>query len=189
MFGWLNSLSSSGFMPHGHCYLWRSDILWTHIISDATIALSYYAIPFVLGILLLRRKKMLPFKGIVWLFVAFIFLCGTTHLLRIYVTWVPAYEIEGWLKALTALVSLITALVLTPKLPALLRLPDLKTALDRSEQALADLKDKNKELDTVYSNTMNREDRIIELKAEVNTLRNRLGESKKYLIDEEDVSV
>ena len=28
----------SRFQPHGHCYLWRSDLIWLHVASDALIA-------------------------------------------------------------------------------------------------------------------------------------------------------
>ena len=41
-------LSSQGFEPHGHCYLWLPEILWLHVISDAFIALAYYSIPIAL---------------------------------------------------------------------------------------------------------------------------------------------
>jgi hypothetical protein len=37
-------LSSDGFMPHGHCYLWRPGVLWLHLLSDALIALAYTSI-------------------------------------------------------------------------------------------------------------------------------------------------
>ena len=32
--------SGSGFMPHGHCYLWQPGVLWLHLISDALVALA-----------------------------------------------------------------------------------------------------------------------------------------------------
>ena len=37
------------FMPHGHCYMWRPDLLWTNVIADGLIALSYVTIPFTLA--------------------------------------------------------------------------------------------------------------------------------------------
>ncbi len=41
-------LSTQGFDPHGHCYLWKAEILWLHVTSDAVIALAYYSIPIAL---------------------------------------------------------------------------------------------------------------------------------------------
>jgi len=74
--------NSDDFMPHGHCFLWQSDILWLHILSDAGIVFAYYALPIVL-FYFIRHRKDLPFKNVFWLFGAFILLCGTTHLLSI----------------------------------------------------------------------------------------------------------
>ena len=40
-----DALSNSAFMPHGHCYLWQPALLWSHVSSDAIIALAYFSIP------------------------------------------------------------------------------------------------------------------------------------------------
>lgn len=170
-------------MPHGHCYLWQADILWTHVLSDSVIALAYYAIPVLLGIFLLKRRQNIPYPEILALFVAFIFLCGTTHLVRIYVTWYSAYELEGWLKALTALVSITTAIVLVPKLPELIAIPGVQQAYQQSQQALVSLRQQKHEADTFYSAAMNREQRIVELKQEVNALLSELNRPGRYLQD------
>ena len=140
MFDWLASNINPAFMPHGHCYLWRPDILWTHVLSDLTIAVAYYAIPVILGAFLYKRRESFPYPNILLLFMAFIFLCGTTHLMTIYVTWYPAYEMQGWLKAMTAIVSLATALTLIPILPKLLALPGLLEAYEDSERNAAEAK-------------------------------------------------
>src|SRR5579862_852714 len=34
--------SSDDFMPHGYCDLWKSSLVWLHVISDALIALAYF---------------------------------------------------------------------------------------------------------------------------------------------------
>ena len=44
----LARLFSSDFMPHGHCYLWRPEILWLHVFSDSVITAAYYFIPLAL---------------------------------------------------------------------------------------------------------------------------------------------
>jgi hypothetical protein len=41
-------VSSVGFEPHGHCFLWTPGLLWLYVVSDSVIALSYYAIPLAL---------------------------------------------------------------------------------------------------------------------------------------------
>lgn len=178
---WIHQKMASEFMPHGMCYLWRPEILWTHVVSDLLIAIAYFAIPTVLAIFLYRRKKSVPFPEIILLFTVFIFLCGSTHVISIYVTWIPEYKLEAAVKALTALASIATALVLIPKLPALINLPDLKQALDKSETALEELKVKSSIMDAIYSSAEERERRLINLKDEVNQLLKELNRPARYL--------
>ena len=160
--------------------LWKPEILWAHLLSDATIALAYYAIPVALGIFLYKRRKAFPYPEILGLFVAFIFLCGTTHLFAIVTIWHPLYEIQGWLKVLTAIVSLMTAIVLAPKLPELIAIPGVQQSLEQAESTMTELQQRNQQLETIYSASIDREDRIIQLKEEVNELMKSLGRDFKY---------
>jgi CheY-like chemotaxis protein len=99
-------MNDYGFMPHGFCYEWRPDVLWLHIVSDGAIALAYFGISFLL-FYFVRKRQELPFQLVFILFSAFIILCGTTHLFSIWVLWHPNYYIEGYDKALTAVVSVV----------------------------------------------------------------------------------
>lgn len=127
-------LSAHGFMPHGMCYLWEPSILWTHVLSDGVIALSYFSIPAALAIFSVRRPDLV-YRPVMWLFVAFILLCGTTHLFSIWTVWNPDYQLAGALKAATAAVSLATAVMLWPLLPRALAMPSTEQ-LQRSNKAL-----------------------------------------------------
>lgn len=176
----LASFANPEFMPHGHCYYWRPDILWTHVISDIVIAAAYYAIPVVLAIFIIKQKKIIIFPEIFSLFIAFIFLCGTTHLVAIYVTWFPAYEQQGWLKAITALVSITTALVLIPKLPQLVAMPGIRDAYEKNLAALEEAEDEKQKMQAIYDATQGRESRIVDLKQEVNELLKAAGMPEKY---------
>jgi hypothetical protein len=120
---WL--FSSSGFMPHGHCYLWQPGTLWLNVASDAVIASAYYAIPFALYYFVRERRTEIPYPGILLMFAAFIFLCGSTHLMEIWTVWRPDYRLAGLLKAVTGIVSLTTMLALFQVMPKamLLRSP------------------------------------------------------------------
>jgi diguanylate cyclase (GGDEF)-like protein len=117
------SLALAGFLPHGYCFLWQPNLLWLHVISDGLIALAYFSIP-VAMFALLRKRRDLPFHWVVGMFGAFIICCGTTHVLEIVNVWIPVYWIAGGVKALTAVVSLATGLLLVPALPRLIRLPN-----------------------------------------------------------------
>ncbi len=109
-------LLSRQYIPHGHCYLWQPGLLWLHVLADALIALAYYSIPLSL-VYFVRQKEDVPFKGIFILFSLFIFSCGTTHLMSIWTLWHPNYWISGLIKAITAVISVITAIALIPTLP------------------------------------------------------------------------
>ena len=180
MLDWLSRYSEPGFMPHGHCYLWRPEILWTHLLSDATIALAYYAIPLIIGIFMYKRGRTVPYPELLGLFVAFIFLCGTVHLSSVATIWYPVYEPQGWLKMMTAIVSLLTAIALIPRLPELVALPGVQQALDQAKKSMSDLERRNEQLETIYTASMDREHRIIQLKEEINDLLVELGRDNKY---------
>ena len=114
---------SQGFMPHGHCYLWTPGLLWTYVVSDAAIGLAYYAIP--AGIAYFMRKRSdLQFNWRYTLFAIFIFACGTTHFLGVWTIWNPDYYLDASVRALTAIASGVTAVLLWPLIPKALQLPN-----------------------------------------------------------------
>lgn len=131
---WSQLFQSESFIPHGHCYLWQTNLVGLHVISDALIALAYYSIPITL-LYLVRKRQDLPFEWVFLLFGAFIVSCGTTHLLDIWTLWYPTYWLSGMVKAFTALISVITATQLFPLMPQVLALPS-PAQLERANVAL-----------------------------------------------------
>ncbi len=122
MLNWL--LNPSMYMPHGMCLLWQPGLLALHVASDAAIALAYFAIPISLAVFLRKRKDLeRQHQALAALFGLFITACGLTHVASIIVLWVPLYGAEGVLKAVTALASVATAIVLPFLIPKLLRIP------------------------------------------------------------------
>jgi PAS domain S-box-containing protein len=113
------------FMPHGYCYLWNPRIVWLHVISDGLIALSYYCIPLAL-VYLVRKREDLPFNWIFGMFGLFIVGCGTTHVMEIWTVWHASYLLAGIVKAATAAVSLLTAVMLIPLIPKAIALPSME---------------------------------------------------------------
>jgi signal transduction histidine kinase len=141
MLAWL---FGGGFMPHGHCYFWRPDILWMHVISDGIIALAYFSIPVTL-LFFLRRRPDVPFPALIALFALFIVLCGTGHVLEIWTVWQPVYALQGVEKAATALVSILTAVALVPVIPQALamRTPaQLQAEVDLAVDRLRDTQER-----------------------------------------------
>jgi PAS domain S-box-containing protein len=119
---WSTSLAAAIFIPHGHCYLWKPGLVWLHIIADGLTALAYYSIPLTL-IYFVQKRQDVPFGWMFQCFSAFIIACGTTHMMGIWTIWHPTYWLSGMVKAVTAGVSMYTAIVLIPLVPAALALP------------------------------------------------------------------
>ncbi|MBE9161654.1 PAS domain S-box protein [Tychonema sp. LEGE 06208] len=111
-----NLLFTSNYISHGHCYLWQRDLVALHVVSDSIIALAYYSIPVSL-IYFSTQGKDLPFRNIFLLFGAFIFSCGTTHIMEVWTLWHPVYWLSGSLKLITAVISAYTAFALIPLIP------------------------------------------------------------------------
>jgi PAS domain S-box-containing protein len=118
----INFWKSDLFIPHGHCYLWKTELVGLHLISDLTIAIAYFSIPLTLFYFVEKRED-LPFNWIFSLFGAFIILCGTTHLLEVWTLWHPVYWLSGTVKAGTGIVSVYTAIVLVKLMPQALLIP------------------------------------------------------------------
>lgn len=134
--------NSNTLLPHGYCIKWTPDLLWLYVASDALIAISYFSIPFALAYFVWKRKD-LKFRWIFLLFGAFILACGTTHLLGIVVLWNPIYWLDAGMKAVTAVISLLTAIALIWLLPNALKLPS-PTQLDHEVEARLDAFEKLK---------------------------------------------
>ncbi|MGB3652454.1 MAG: ATP-binding protein [Rivularia sp. (in: cyanobacteria)] len=118
---------STVFIPHGHCYLWKTGLVSLHLISDSLITVAYFLIPIML-VYIVQKREDVPFDWIFLCFGAFIILCGFTHLAEVWTLWHPNYWVSGWLKASTATISLGTAALLfwlTPKLLAIPNVPKL----------------------------------------------------------------
>lgn len=126
--------SASPFIPHGHCYLWKPGLVTLHLASDALIALAYYSIPITLWYFVQKRTD-LPYNWIFQLFASFIIACGTTHLMEVWTLWHPIYWVSGGIKAVTALVSVTTAILLVPLVPRALALPS-PAQLEQANQEL-----------------------------------------------------
>jgi signal transduction histidine kinase/CheY-like chemotaxis protein len=134
--------------PHGICLLWRPELLWTHVVSDALIFTAYMTIPVALAVIL-RRRRDVPFGWMIWSFALFITACGFTHLMGIWTLWRPDYGAEALVKTLTAAASIATAVALWLLIPVAVRLPspaqlqrlnaDLEVRVRERDAAIAEL--------------------------------------------------
>ncbi len=125
--------SQQTYLPHAVC-LDYGPALWLHAVSDGIIALAYYSIPFALVYFALKRED-LRYRWIFGMFGLFILACGTTHFMNIWTLFYPDYLASGAIKAVTAVVSMATAVALWPLLPQALSLPGPR-AMEAANAAL-----------------------------------------------------
>ena len=118
-------LGRNGFLPHGYCFTWSPGLLWSMVAADAVIAAAYFSIP-VAVLSYVRQRPEPTTNWMAWLFSAFIFACGITHVMDIWTIWQPDYGIQALTKVATAAVSLVTAVALWPLIPKALKIPSVQ---------------------------------------------------------------
>lgn len=141
--GWNSLLAVNGFIPHGHCYLWKPGLVWLHVISDSLIALAYVAISATLAYLVYKTRREIPFQWMFLAFGSFIVACGGTHFMDVWTLWHPVYWLSGALKVVTAIASVTTASVLPFLVPQALGLME---SAKLSEERRSHLETANRKL-------------------------------------------
>ena len=119
------------FEPHGYCFLWDPFLTPLFVISDLLIGLAYVAISATLAWLVYRARSDIPFYRIFLAFGVFILACAGTHFMDVLTLWIPAYYIQGYVKAVTAIASVGTAVALPPLVPRVLRLIETAKVSER----------------------------------------------------------
>ncbi|MFY9328802.1 MAG: HD domain-containing phosphohydrolase [Georgfuchsia sp.] len=141
--------NSSGFMPHGHCFLWTPSLLWSYVVSDLVIAASYYSIPFALWYFACKRHD-LPFRWGFIMFGLFVMACGTTHVFAVWNIWHADYWPDAAIKAFTAAISAITAILLWYWMPQAIAIPtrqELHNEIERRRHVEEELNKVNRQLE------------------------------------------
>ena len=176
-----NLFSSGPFVPHGHCYLWKTQLVLLNVISDSLIALAYFSIPFSL-IYVVRKRKDLPFNSIFFLFGGFIVLCGTGHLMDVWTLWYPTYWLSGSLKALTAAISLVTAVVLVSLIPQILALPSNAQLEEANRKLEKEVIERQQAENKLQQLTLALEDRVKQRTSELTQALQYLQQAQAQLL-------
>ena len=146
MLFFLDLFSEAGLTPHGFCLLWQPGLIWLHVVSDTIIGLSYYAIPIALTYFVWKRPEV-DFGWLFWMFAGFIFACGTTHFFDVWTLWHPDYGIQGVVKAITAAISLVTAILMWPVVSRLLQLPSRAQLRGANDSLYTQIRERNAALE------------------------------------------
>jgi len=176
---WL--MSPQDYMPHGMCFLWQPELIALHVASDSAIALAYYSIPIAL-IYFVNKRTDLAFPTIFVLTGLFILACGTTHIMGVWTLWFPDYRLDGGIKAVTAVLSIGTAIAIWKVMPLALALPStaqleqankaLGEEIGHRQRAEAALREANAELERrVAERTANLQEEVLRRRGTEATLR------------------
>ena len=180
-------------MPHGHCYLWTPGLIKLHVISDVAIALAYFSIPLTLG-WFVRRRRDIDFGWMFILFGVFILACGMTHVMEVWNIWHSIYWLSGTVKAITAVASVPTAILLTKLMPQALLVPSprqlqvinrtLEEEVRTRRTAEEKLRELNAELESrVAHRTADLETANAELRRLLEEQRSAEGQMRKMLME------
>jgi signal transduction histidine kinase len=101
-------------MPHAVCWASAPRLIWTMVVTNAITFLSYVSICVTL-LYLVRHTRRVIARDWAWFavgFALFIVACGSTHLMDVITTWVPAFWIDAATSIVTALLSAVVAIML-----------------------------------------------------------------------------
>lgn len=124
--------AADAFLPYGHSYLWRPELLWMQSIADLALAIAYFTIPILL-FRIARRRRELRFRSVVLCFGAFIVASGVTHVMSALNIWLTSFWLEATLKVITAILAIPTAVLLWRSLPDVLNMPSQRQLRDANE--------------------------------------------------------
>lgn len=177
----LQFLEINTFIPHGHCYLWQTNLVILHILADGLTALAYFSIPIMLIYFVRNRQDAEAFKKVSLLFSAFIIACGITHAMEIVTLWYPWYWLSGFFKAITAIISLYTAFELIYIIPVALAMPSAEQLLQANQALEKEILERRNTEIALRKSEKNYQSLVVELEERVKDRTSELALQNTFL--------
>jgi PAS domain S-box-containing protein len=98
-------------------------LLWLHVVSESLIALACFLVAIAL-LRIMRRRRGFRFNIVFFCFAASGVAYGMTHVMDLVTLWHPVYRMSGGIEAATAVISMITLVVLIRIIPNVFAIPD-----------------------------------------------------------------
>jgi hypothetical protein len=117
-----------------------TSLFWLVVGSDFAIALSYFAIPVTMAVVLRHRKDDIPYPWLWILFVTFIIACGLTHVVHLISAAMGAQYLsqQAAIGLITALASVGTAVAFALVLPQIKLLPSPRARSEELERLVSE---------------------------------------------------
>ncbi len=138
-------MNSNGLVPHAVCWAASPRLIWTMVVANSVIFLSYAS---NCGTLLFIAKRTFRamLRDWVWFvvgFAIFIVACGSTHLMDVITTWIPVFWIDAWATIITAAASALVAIMLIRRASSIsFAINDYARRLSETEQERQNLRDR-----------------------------------------------
>jgi signal transduction histidine kinase len=143
--------TANRFLPHATCYLRDANLIWLNVIGDSLIAIAYLAISGILGYIVYRARHDIPFHWMFGAFGLFIVACGFTHVMGVITVWRPYYWLAADVKAVTAVASVATAVILPFTVPRVFAMIHDAKVADQNKRDLEIAHEKLKESEELKS--------------------------------------
>lgn len=148
-------LDTEGFFPRWLSgTAWQPFNGWLMIAADLLMFGAYTSIPLLILYFILKKKREMAFPKICWLFAAFIFACGVSHLLDAFMFWWPAYRLSTFVRFITGLISWAAVFAMLPVIPIVLALKSpatLQREIEERKKAEAELRNLNLNLERMVA--------------------------------------
>ena len=175
------SSSLSLCLSGGSFYLWDSPLASLRIVSDVILGLAFLSIPAAL-LWLVRKRRDLPFRGVILWFCAFLLACAAACFLQVWNFWHADDSLVAAAKAVAAVTSAAAAGYLVLLLPKAVRLPSprqMELANDRLAQEIAGRERVMTQLQTLNQELESRvRSRTEELEAALREMQKEIGERR-----------
>lgn len=132
-------------LPRGACLGWHPGLVALHAASAGVISVTFLLMPLAIWVFLRGRPDFDPAaRFAAKLFCAVLLAAAVSRVIEVVSIWSPIYGLQGFVKALIAVVSAAAAIGLWRQIPKLWRLPsprDLQVANDALANANLTLED------------------------------------------------
>lgn len=157
-----------------------TSLYWVGIGSDLAIALSYFAIPLTMAIVLKQRKDDIPYPWLWTLFVTFIIACGLTHVAHVFsaVAGERNLGLHAAIGLITAAASVGTAIAFAFILPQIKNLPSPRRQRAELERLVAE---RTKEKDRLIREINHRIGNQLQIISSIVSIETRRAEAEESL--------